>query len=367
MSDIYPAYERHTPKKFEDCVHAKKTTKWLQKMICATTIENGITNTLFYGPAGSGKYVRAMILLNELFKKVGINTVFKGKAKAVDPIKGCFTHIPGTGGKTKAEKAVFVIASNVHCEIDMGQANAEKCLIEFLDYYSKTRNVIMNCHKYVIIRHAERISRRTQQSLRRVMETKNDTVRFIITCRSLNNWIEALRSRFFACPVQGPSQEEAITILKSVSEKEKWKLTKGRIKSILESSKYGGYGGIHLADMLMIAEGSFLLSEGKRSFVCYIPDRVRAAKRIFQEMKNGNREKIREALENAYVGLTDEFNNILTADLYRLILAEIDDQKKGKLIDITSQWQLKLAHKHLFYPLLVAEAYLFAICDLLEW
>lgn len=360
---LLPASERHIPKSFAECIHSDKTNKALEKLSVVSR-KQGLPNLLLYGRAGSGKYTRAMVTLYNFFKE---DVIYGGTAKAIHPEKGCFTHIPGCGVTGKTDKAVYVISSSIHCEIDMEQANAEKCLVNFLDYFSKTRNVFLGCHKYVIIRHAERISHKTQQSLRRVMETKSNTTRFLVTCRSLCSWIDPLRSRFLCLPVLSPNEKEAEVILRDIAKKENWKLTKKRVKDIIMYSRYGTSNGIHLADMLMVAEGSFLISLGKRSFTVYIPDRKKACMRIFQEMKNGNREKMRRALEDVYVGMSHDYNQIITGDLFHLLLKECDDILKQKLLTITADWNHRLAKDNIFYPLLAAEAYIFEVCDLLDW
>jgi DNA polymerase III delta prime subunit len=334
---LLPASERHIPRSFEECIHSKKINNALEKL-CKVSRDRGLPNLLLYGSAGSGKYTRAMVTLYSFFKE---SVIYGGTAKAIHPVKGCFTHIPGRGVTGKTDKAVFVISSPLHCEIDMEQANAEKCLVNFLDYFSKTKNVFLNCHKYVIIRHAERISHKTQQSLRRVMETKSNTTRFLVTCRSLCSWMDPLRSRFLCLPVRSPSEKEAEIILRDVAKKENWKLTKKRVSQILRYSRYGTSNAIHLADMLMVAEGSFLISLGKRSFTVYIPDRKKACQRILLEMKNGNREKMRSALEDIYVGMSHDFNQILTGDLFHLLLEECDNEGKYKLLNITAEWNQK--------------------------
>jgi len=361
---LVPAFERNYPTRFDQCVHAVKTTDLLRKLCERETIESGLPNIMLYGPEGSGKYARAIIALCELFQ---LPTLRNGTVKAIDPNTGGFTVLPGKSGTKKTQKAVCIFATQIHCEIDIQQSNAEKSLIKFLDYYSRTKNAFLGCHKYVIIRHANRISQRTQNALRRVMETKTNTVRFLVTSKSKGAWIEPLQSRFLCLPVESPREKDAIAILKHVATKENWKLTPTRIKKILENSRYGVAGHIHLTEMLMVAEGSFISMIGKRSFKVYVPDRVRAVAMIIQEMKHGNREKIRNVLEKIGVLMADTFVMLLTGDLFRELLGMVNEEKKFKLIEITAYWNHRLSDDTIFYPLLAAEAYVFAVCDLLGW
>lgn len=359
---ITPAFERHYPTSFNQCEHAKTTNIVLQNLLKNLDLEQGLPNIMLYGPEGSGKYTRAMITLCDFFGKQSLRN---GSVKAVDPDTGRFTDIPGRGNTKKSKKAVYVISTQIHCEIDINQSNAERSLIRFLNYYSRTKNAFLECHRYIILRHADRLSRKTQNALRKVSETSSNTIRFIFTCKYKSGLITPLLSRFLCLPVEAPRERDAIKILKDIAKKENWKLTNPRIDKILKFSKYGTIGHIHLTEMLMVAEGSFMLSLGKRSFKIYMPDRLKATYLLLKEMKDGNRERIREVLQNIAVAMADSFTVIITGDLYRELLS--CSEKKNDIVRITAEWNHRLSDKTIFYPLLAAEAFIFSICDLLGW
>jgi DNA polymerase III delta prime subunit len=320
---------------------------------------------MLYGPDGSGKYARAILMLCEIFNDRQ-SSIRNGIARAIDPESGSFVAIPGTGGSKKTQKAIYVFTSQVHCEIDIQQSNAEKALIPFLEYYSKTKNVFLKCHKYILIRHANRISHRTQNSLRKLMESKLNSVRFIITSKSLVAWTEPLQSRFLSLSISSPTPKEALSILRKVSSKEKWSLTPSREKKILELSKYGEAGCLNLIEMLMVAEGSFMITTG-RTFKTYTPDRIKATEALYNEMKNGDKEKIRDVIEKIAVTMADHLNMIITGELPRLILRNCPENKKHECVEISAYWNHRLADDTIFYPILTVEAYIFSMCELMDW
>lgn len=358
---ILPVSEKYPPEYLDQCHTAQRNTLRLKKIISKTTINQGIPNILLCGPRGSGKYVRALAVLNEFFKDLNYQTIRNCTVRAIDIESGSFCPIPGTAGTKKTEKAVLVLTSPVHCEIDMDQSNADKSLINFLEYYSKTKNIAMNCHKYVVIRHAERIRFKTQHSLRMVMERKSQSIRFIVLCRSLNNWILPLRSRFIHFSIPAPSIEEAKLILRDVGNKEGWKLTKKREDLIIQESLEGLSRNINIGTLLMVMEGSFLIT--KKLFKVYTPLRKMATQNLYRALMEGDREKILEVLGEIYLQDHIEFREIIMKDLLAMLLDEVTEDKKYKLVQIASEWDHRIADDNIFYPLLVAEAYLLEVVE----
>jgi DNA polymerase III delta prime subunit len=357
---LIPASERHIPSTFSQCLHSHKTNNLLKKLLCHTNIKDGLPNIMFHGPSGSGKYTRAYILLCQLFK---LPSLKNGSVKAINVETGDFINLSefNTNNKKKV-KTVFVFTSQIHCEIDINQTNAEKCLVKFLQEYGRSRNNFLDCHKYVIIRHADRISKRTQYCLRRIIETKTSSLRFIITCNSINRWIDPLRSRFLSLSVPAPTETEALQILRDISRKEKWKLTKNRENNILNHSRINSSNNIDINNLLLVAEASFM----NKTFKLYTTDRKKITEKIVKTIKSGNRQHMRDNLEELSVCISPDFNNILTGDvLNELLKLKESKGKEQQLIQVASKWNFRLACDNIFYPLLAGEAYVFAVCDIL--
>lgn len=370
MSDIYdilPVSEKYISASILT-VSKRKNDVMLRDIIKRTKRDEGIPNLLLYGPPGSGKYVRSLAIIHQFFSDIPYSSIRNCTIRAINIEDGSFCPIPGTSGMKKTEKAVLVMTSPIHCELDMDQPNAEKSLMNFLEFYSRSRNIALNCHKYVVIRHAERIKFKTQHSLRKVMEMKSHNIRFIILCRSLNNWIDPLRSRFILLSVPGPSLGEAKAILKDVARKEGWKMTRRREELIIENSREGLHNGINIGTLLLVAEGSFLQSKNlknKRSFKVYTPWRRSAVDKIYRSIKSGDREEMREVLGEIYLQDHIQIRDILMKDLLRRLLAD-NPEERNRLIDTASRYDTRIADDHIFYPLLVAEAYILAVADILQ-
>ena len=129
-----PFCEKYIPIKFEECTHSLTIKKL--KSLASCDIKEGLQNIVIYGSPGSGKYTRLMITLNS-FLKDKVNP-YNSIVKAIDVETGSFVPLPSLKNKLK-NKVIYTSVSKIHCEIELTQANAEKALIPFLDYYSKRK------------------------------------------------------------------------------------------------------------------------------------------------------------------------------------------------------------------------------------
>jgi hypothetical protein len=181
-----------------------------------------------------------------------------------------------------------------------------------------------------------------------------------------------VRSRFLCIRVASPNNEEAGKILQWYGKQAGWNCTPSRVRSILGNSVFGAMGAIHLGEMLLTAEASFLIMEttGKKIFNVYSTDRTKAAKELFVLLKEGNREKIRTHLENIYVNIPQYFRTIVFGDIQRMIFDicrknKVSQEIMFKIVHATSEWDSRIGNGTA-YPLLPAEAYLYTLCDILE-
>ena len=370
-----PLGEKIMPKTFLDCIHSQKTSIILKSLI-PDNIYDGIPNIILYGREGSGKYTRLMILLKNYFKN--ICDPYKFFIRAVDVETGSFVDLPNSKNKLK-NKVIIAYTSKSHCEIDLSQANSNKVIIKFLEYYSKSKNINLNIQKYIILRHFEFLKKETQNSLRRIVETCQSNLIFMITINSLSNLINPLRSRFICVSVLSPSHDESIQIINSICIKNNLKISPKKIELIIEKSLYGSSGTINLRELLLTLEGSCILSEninlGLKSLSSklkvskiYTTERNEASDLLIKEVKKGNREEIRNIIYKNYEYMKNDFILIITGDFFRKMLNIIDNEKlKKDFIYLTSKWNTELNKNHIYNHIFQAEAYIYAVCDLLNF
>lgn len=360
IDNYLPFCEKYIPITFEECSHSPKTTKIL-KSLETCDIEEGLPNLVIYGPPGSGKYTRLMIILKSfLLNKVN---PYKSVIKAIDVETGSFVPLPSSKNKLK-NKVIFTYVSNIHCEIELNQANADKALIQFLDYYSKSKNIYLNIQKYVILRNIENLKKETQNALRRIVETTNSKIRFLITSCSLSQVIGPLKSRFICIGLRSPNTTDATKIIKLFSEKENFKISDKKIGCIIKQACFGSSHFINLRELLLSLEGSIVLSNSTKITKVYISEKNEASDLLVKAVKKGNREEIRNIIYKIYELMYDEFNVVITCDFFNKMVDNFKESDKINFVYLTSKWNVNINKNYLLQTIFQAEAYIFAVCDL---
>ena len=327
-------------------------------------------NIVLYG--GSGKYTRLMILLKNYFSE--ITDPYKTQIKAIDSVTGEFVQLPTIKNKSK-NKVILAVVSKSHCEIELNQPGSDKALLPFLEYYSKSKNINLKTQKYVILKNIEFLKYKTQNALRRIIETSQTKIRFMVTVNVLSNLINPLISRFLCINVKYLSKDDAIKIIKDISQKENFKICNKKINSIIEKSYCGSHNYINLRELLLILEGSVILSNvpsNKTISKIYITEKNEASDLLITAVKGGNREDIRNTLYKIYELIRDDFNSIITCDFFRkmldsnIFLNDSNNNRIIKFVSLTSKWNVEINKNHILEPIYSAEAYLFSVCELID-
>lgn len=150
--------------------------------------KNGILNTIFYGPPGSGKSYLITKLLNKLFNDNGNNG--ESQYKIYDE---------STGGYYYANSSYIMIDGYdwINCKFSLGK---------FIEEISRTQNVSTKTQKIIYIKYIDCLTSHFQ-SLRQLVEDYYINIRFIFSCRSLDRIDSALLSRCVKIRVPSPSKE----------------------------------------------------------------------------------------------------------------------------------------------------------------
>ena len=361
IKNYLPFSEKHIPKSFLECTHSQKTSKILNNISNTIDENEGIPNIAIYGPTGCGKHNRLMIMLNKCFGNK--SCPYKTSVKAICVETGSFVPLPTSKNKS-SDKVIYTLVSKLHCEIDLNQANIDKVLITFLEYYSKTKNIYFNIQKYILLRNIECLKKETQNALRIIVENYLNNIRFLITVNSISNLIIPLRSRFLCISMSSPNKKEAQNIINEVAKKENFTITKNKIESIIEKSKSSSIGTINLHELFLILEGSFIISKGNQIIKIYSSEKNNASDLLVKTVKKGNRDEIRNTLYNIYETMKDDFKNIVTCDFYRKMLTHIKDDDKIKFVSLTAEWNTVINKNFVLQPIFHAEAYIYSVCKL---
>ena len=363
LDNYLPLCEKYIPKTFSECSHSPKATKLLKSISDKKNIEDGLSNIALYGPAGCGKYTRLLITLNRYIGHK--SNPYKTSVKAIDVETGSFVPLPNSKNKVK-NKVIYALVSKIHCEIELCQASANKAIIPFLDYYSRTKNIYLNIQKYVILRNIENLKKETQNALRRIVETCQSKIRFMLTINSLSKLINPLRSRFLCISIKPPSIKQTNTIIDKLAEKEKFTISSKKKEAIIEKSYCGAFKTINLRELFLTLEGSLIISNKNKISKIYISEKNEASDILVKVVKKGNRDEIRNILYRIYELMKDDFSNIITCDFFRKMLDNIKDKDKIKFISITANWNAEINKNYISQPILQAEAYIYSVCDLYE-
>ena len=395
MSIYIPLYEKYIPKEFTDIIIGTDLIDKLKK-ICHSMVD-GLPNMLIHGPPSSGKYTKAIVLLNEYIKsyiqtykssEINNYSVFDYKIRAVSSLpENCGEYVP------LDQKSVLLPMTNIHCEFDMNQPNSEKTLVNFINNYSNSKNVSLGCHKYVIVRHSENITHQTQDILRKILESKTHNIRFILLSRSITNISGPIRSRLLCISNQSASENETIKLLKHIAKLENYKLTQKRIASIITYSKYGTLNNIYVKEALFIMEASFIMlnkqTKKYKLYSVYKPMRYLLTDQLYNELISANNQTLsgsqttnttnqnitnqnipnqninysqiilncRLIIEKIYLSFTYDFADILTGDLFHRILDSYP-HNKCNLISIVSKFNHCIQRKHITHQLLQTDKYI---------
>jgi replication factor C subunit 3/5 len=146
-----------------------------------------LTNLIFCGLPTSGKTTKIYAFLASIFDK----KVYDIKNVEYEEDRKTMTY----------KSSIYHIEIN---PIHLG-SNERLFISSFLKLYVETRNIGLNIPKVILIKNADLLSKNSQLSLRKIIESNSCTSRFIFEVSNLSGFAQALVSRCIIIRIKMPS------------------------------------------------------------------------------------------------------------------------------------------------------------------
>ena len=235
------------------------------------------------------------------------------------------------------DKKIIAYKSSIyHIEIDpISLGSNEKIFIHnFLKSYVETKNIGLSINKLIFIRNAHLLSKQTQLSLRKTLETSLSTSRFIFEVSSLSNFSESLLSRCFLIRIPVPKINEVKLCLINYSKKINFQIDDSNIDEIINSStKIDNY--INLKKVFGYYR-YFMLTNRKFNFLYYdkfdeIIGYINTKKISFIILQ-----KIRDIINELYINLVP-MKELLFYTFNKLFDFNTKNSFRNELIELTAK------------------------------
>jgi replication factor C subunit 3/5 len=303
-----------------------------------------LVNILFYGIPGSGKTTKIYALLASLFD-----------SKVYDLKNINFE---------EDRKVISYKSSIYHIEINpINLGSNEKLFIHsFIKSYTQTRNIGLNIPKIILIKNADKLSKQSQMSLRKIIETTMHTCKFIFEVTNLSSLSEPLISRFLLIRVPLPKIDEIKLCIKNYSERKNHNVPYNIIDNIIEESSI--IPNTYNLKKIFGFYRYYVITHKKFKFLYY--DNFNEIYNLMNNKKISfiTFQKIRDIVNEMYINLVSMYELLMF--LYnKFIIKYIDDNDKlKKILDISIKCDnnLKKGNKDCLH----LELYIISIIELLQ-
>lgn len=203
---------KYRPNSLDEIDFNKPIVEKIRKIVEYSKKTNEFPNMIFSGCPGSGKHVLVECLVKSLFNdncatKINEHTMTLESNKTVE--FNCKT-------------------SNYHIEItpsDYGIYD-KNILNSFISEIATTKSFSTTLSKIIVINNAHLLGVHAQQILRRLLESRVKTSRFILITNRMSSIIEPVISHCNVFRVEMPAIEDIYTVLMRISKTENVKFTK---------------------------------------------------------------------------------------------------------------------------------------------
>lgn len=188
---------KYNPDKLDEFKLNMELRKTIKNMI----FDKEIMNTCIYGPNGVGKYTAAKVILRELYGPGIYNTNeknFKFKTKEIN-----------------------MLSSQYHFELKLNQYTFtdKSSFIELIKYFCESYNVHTNNYQIILIKNAHYLTNESIQSLKKLSEKYDKTIRFIMTSNSITK-MRASLTNFIYIRVPIETIIHSVNYYQSICDKE---------------------------------------------------------------------------------------------------------------------------------------------------
>ena len=187
-----PLVELYRPTSFDNIVLDP-----LNKIILKNIIDTAyFPNLLFYGPPGTGKTTTIINLIDAYQEKRGMKN------------KGLIIHLNASD-----ERGIDIIRNQI-------------------SFFVNSKPLFHNGMKFVILDEVDYMTKNAQQALRYLLQNYSKTVRFCLICNYISRIDEGLQNEFMRLRFNQLPEENIVSFLKNISDKEGLQLSITSIQSI---------------------------------------------------------------------------------------------------------------------------------------
>lgn len=296
--------------------------------------KENIPNILLYGEEGSGKKTLIYSFFNNIKKKKYIEK-YKINNKEIEYI---------------------IFKNNEYIELDLKELGIYKKFIlkDIIKKITETKKVDNNKNKIIIIHNIYLLNIDDQFILRKIIEENIINCRFILISNTINNLIEAIKSRCLILKTPGFNKKIISNKLNNIIKKENLEIKKKILndiinnsnnnlkKSILELNTFVNIKKIIINDNEK--EYSKIINENKGNMIL----------NLFKNFKNKqiNYDKVDEILYKLIINYKIK-PIVIIEDLYKLLInkLKLTEQQKYEIIDINYKYNIYLINssKHIIY------------------
>lgn len=204
--------------------------------------------------------------------------------------------------------------------------------------FARTRAIGGVAFKVIFLDECDSLTPEAQQALRRTMERYSNACRFILSCNYSSRLIEPIQSRTAVFRFRALKEDEALTYLRNVVEKEKITADDDSLRAVFEISE----GDLRKATNIL--QASAALGAVTRDVVFDVASRARPqdVKEMMELALGGNFMEARKRLFSLIISQGFSGEDLIKEMHRTLFELEIADEKKLKLLGLLGETEFRL-------------------------